>query len=228
MEKDNLGVVMLHVKDREFVVPGQLLGENIWHDVNCFHEEDSVFSSIQGIARVEDSRVKVIPSSGGYIPKEGDLVIGVVSKVLTGRWVVDIRSPYLCTLRGEEVTRDPLTVDLSRFFKVGDAISAKISCVDEVNSCQITGPWRLEEGVIIDVNPKRVPRVVGKKRSMLGILKEKTRCKIVVGQNGWIWIKDERTELAIKTIKKIEREAQTPGLTDRITRMLESELSKSK
>lgn len=214
---------MLYVQDRERVIPGQLIGEKIQHDISCFHEGDSIFSSIHGIARVDDNRVRVIPSSGWYIPKENDLVIGVITEVLTGRWEVDIRSPYLCTLRGEEVTRDPLGVDLGRYFKVGEIISAKISGVDEVNSCQITKPWKLEGGIIIDVNPKRVPRVVGKKRSMLNIIKDKTGCKIVVGQNGWIWVNGSRTELAIKTIKKIEREAQTHGLTDRIIGMLDKE-----
>lgn len=226
MEKDNAGEFMLYVQDRELVIPGQLIGEKIRHDINCFHEGDSVFSSIHGIARVENDRVRVIPSAGWYVPKEGDVVIGVVTNILPGRWAVDIRSPYLCTLRGEEVTRDPLSVDLSRYFKVGDIISAKISMVDEVHSCQTTGPWKLEKGIIIDVNPKRVPRVVGKKRSMLNIIKEKTGCKIVVGQNGWIWIKDKQTELVIKTIKKVEREAQTHGLTDRITGMLDKTLGK--
>jgi exosome complex RNA-binding protein Rrp4 len=28
-------------------------------------------------------------------------------------------------------------------------------------------PWRIESGLIIDVDPKRVPRIVGKKKSML-------------------------------------------------------------
>ncbi|OYT42446.1 MAG: RNA-binding protein [Candidatus Altiarchaeales archaeon ex4484_43] len=215
---------MLYVQDGELVIPGQLIGKKIRHDINCFHEGDNVFSSIRGIVRVEDNRVRVIPSSGGYVPKEGDLVIGVITNILPGRWAVSIRSPYLCTLRGEEVTRDPLSVDLSRYFNVGDCISAKISMVDEVHSCHITGPWKLEGGIIIDIDPKRVPRVVGRKRSMLNIIKEKTGCKIVVGQNGWIWIKDKQTEFAIKTIKRIEREAQTHGLTDRITKMLDKEL----
>lgn len=214
---------MFHVKDRELVIPGQLIGENIRHDINCFHEGDRVYSSVHGIVRIEGNHIKVIPSTGWYMPKEGDLIIGVITEVLMGWWAVDIRAPNICSLRGEEMTRDPLNVDLSRYFNVGDVISAKISKVDEVNACQLTRPWKLEGGIIINVNPKRVPRVVGKKRSMLNIIKEKTGSKIIVGQNGWIWIKEGQTELTIKTIKKIEREAQTQGLTDRITEILEKE-----
>jgi exosome complex component RRP4 len=217
---------MLQVKDRDLVIPGQLIGENLRHDLNCFHEGDLVFSSVHGIVRFEENRVKVIPSTGGYVPKEGDLVIGVITEVGTGYWPVDIRSPYMCTIRGEEMTRDPLSVDLSRYFKAGEIISAKITDVDEVNSCLLTRPWKLEGGIIIEVNPKRVPRVVGKKKSMLNIIRDHTQTKIVVGQNGWIWIKGDNTELAIKAIKKVEREAQSQGLTDRIIEMLEKEAGK--
>jgi exosome complex component RRP4 len=71
-----------------------------------------------------------------------------------------------------------------------------------------------------------VPRVVGKKKSMLNIIRDHTQTKIVVGQNGWIWIKGDNTELAIKAIKKVEREAQSQGLTDRIIEMLEKEAGK--
>ncbi|MBN2014971.1 MAG: RNA-binding protein [Candidatus Altiarchaeota archaeon] len=217
---------MLHIKDREIVIPGQLMGDNIRHDINCFHEKDKVYSSVHGMVRVEDNYVKIIPSTGWYMPKEGDLIIGVITEVLTGWWAVDIRVPNICSLRGEEMTRDPLNVDLSQYFNVGDVISAKILEVDEVNACHLTRPWKLEGGITVNVNPKRVPRVVGKKRSMLNIIKEKTGSKIIVGQNGWIWVKEGKTELAIRTIRKIEKEAQTHGLTDRITEMLEREVGK--
>lgn len=217
---------MLQVKDRQLVIPGQLIGENIRYDLNCFREGEKVYSSVHGMVRIEENKVKVIPSRGWYIPKEGDLIIGAIMDVQQGYWPVDIRSPYSCTLRGEEVTRDPLNVDLSKYFKAGEIISAKIAEVDEVNACTITGPWKLEGGVIIEVNSKRVPRVVGKKKSMLNIIREYTNTKIVVGQNGWIWIKGENIELATNAIKKVEREAQTQGLTDRIIEMLKNEKGK--
>ncbi len=212
---------MLHIKDRDLVIPGQLIGENVRHDMNCFREGDNVYSSIHGMVRADENMVKVIPSTGEYIPKEGDLIIGVVAEVMMSWWLVDINSPYMCSMRGEEMTREPLNNDLNKYFKTGDTISAKVSRVDEVNSCQLSRPWKLEDGLTINVNPKRIPRVVGRKKSMLNIIKEKTGSKIVVGQNGWIWIKGNKTELAIEKIKKVEREAQTQGLTDRITEMLE-------
>ncbi|RLI94501.1 MAG: RNA-binding protein, partial [Candidatus Altiarchaeales archaeon] len=69
---------MLRIKNNEFVIPGQLIGSRIICDTNCFYENGKVYSAIQGIARVIGNRVIIIPSSGTYVPKEGDIVIGVV------------------------------------------------------------------------------------------------------------------------------------------------------
>lgn len=214
---------MLNVKDRDLVIPGQLLGENLYHDLNCFRENNHVYSSVEGMVRIDNRRVRIIPSTGEYIPKEDDVIIGVITDVLVGRFFVNINSPYNCSMRSEEVSKDAMKKDLSRYLKVGDIITAKISEVNEVYSCQLIRPWRIEGGLIIDVNPKRVPRVIGKRKSMLNMIKEKTKSKIIVGQNGKIWIKGGNVDLAVRTIKRIERYAQTRGLTDKIAEILERE-----
>ena len=48
------------------------------------------------------------------------------------------------------------------------------------------------------------------------------------GQNGWVWLNSEDPKmelLAIETIKKIELEATSSGLTDRIKEFLEKKAS---
>lgn len=210
----------MSIKNRELVIPGQLIGENLYHGLNCFRDDKWLFSAVRGMVRVDGNRVRIIPSSGTYIPQEGDVVIGVIKNLLVSRWIVDINSAYECSLSSEEVSRE-LKGNLDRYYKVGDIISAKISGVNEIYSTQIIRPWKMENGRIVNVNPKRVPRVVGRKKSMLNMIKEKTGCKIVVGQNGRIWVKGEKSELVVEIIKRIEREALTQGLTDRIKRLLE-------
>ncbi len=170
--------------------------------------------------KIEGNKVRIIPSSGTYIPQEGDIVIGVIKNILPGRWAVDINSAYECYLSSEGISRE-LKGNLDRYYRVGDVISAKVSEVNEVYSTQIIGPRKMENGIIVNVNPKRVSRVVGKKKSMLNMIKEKTGCKIVVGQNGRIWIKGEKSEFVAEIIKRIESEALTVGLTDRIKKLLE-------
>ena len=56
---------------------------------------------------------------------------------------------------------------------------------------------------------------------MIELIKNKTGCQIVVGQNGVVWLKGTNEGLAAKTVLMIEREAHTEGLTERITQFLE-------
>ena len=57
---------------------------------------------------------------------------------------------------------------------------------------------------------------------MIKLLKQMTRCEIMVGQNGNIWIKGERQmeDIVERAILKIDKEAHIPGLTDRIKKYL--------
>ena len=85
------------------------------------------------------------------------------------------------------------------------------------------GLMKLKGGMMIDVTPSKVPRVIGKQGSMISLLKERTGCKIIVGQNGKVWIKGENFEnekKAVDAIKMIEEFAHTAGLTDRISGFL--------
>jgi exosome complex component RRP4 len=66
---------------------------------------------------------------------------------------------------------------------------------------------------------------------MITVIKKETGCQVLVGQNGSIVVsgktpKDER--LAIMAIRKIEQEAHTSGLTDRVAEMIRKEKSEKK
>jgi len=71
----------------------------------------------------------------------------------------------------------------------------------------------------VEIEPCKVGRVIGKKKSMMNMLIEQTKCEVFVGNNGRILLKCPNLELeyiAILAIKKIENEAHTTGLTERI------------
>jgi exosome complex component RRP4 len=90
------------------------------------------------------------------------------------------------------------------------------------------GLRKLSGGVVISVNPSKVPRVIGKNGSMVTMVKRATNCNIAVGQNGLVWVqgapKDQIT--AIAAIRKIEEEAHTSGLTERMEKELGYDSSK--
>jgi exosome complex component RRP4 len=126
----------------------------------------------------------------------------------------------------------PKGADLTRYLDVGDYIIAKITNVTSQILVDLTmkGPGlkKLPSGRILEVNTNKVPRIIGKQGSMVGMIKQATDCRILVGQNGLIWIQGEPSGelIAVKAIRKIEQESHISGLTDRIKDFLEKETGK--
>jgi exosome complex component RRP4 len=215
--------------DKKLVIPGDYLSDDVkMADEGTYVENDKVYSSVFGIASTKN-HIRVVPLSGKYIPKPGDLIIGTVSEVAFSNWIVNIRSPYEGLLHISEFPRRIESTDMSKYLKVGDSIMTFVKDVDASMKVELTlNDQRLrqiKEGRIIEVTPSKVPRFIGRSGSMIAMLKNETNCNIFIGQNGRIWItgKDMDMDLAVKAILKIERETHISGLTDRITRFLKEE-----
>lgn len=89
------------------------------------------------------------------------------------------------------------------------------------------GLGRIDDGMIIKINPNKVPRVIGKEGSMVTTIKEITRAEITVGQNGLISIEGKTIEDELNTKKIIEficNNSYVEGLTERIKEYAEKEL----
>ncbi len=218
--------------DKKLVIPGEFLSDDAnLADEGTYVEEGKVFSSVFGIASLKN-HVRVVPLSGKYIPRPGDMIIGIITEVSFSNWIVDIRSPYEGLLHISEYPRRIENTDMSKYLKVGDAIITLVTDVDPSMKVELTlNDQRLrqiKEGRIIDVTPSKVPRLIGRSGSMIAMLKNETNCNIFIGQNGRVWItgKDKDLELAVKAILKIERESHVSGLTDRLTRFLKEEKDK--
>lgn len=213
---------MIHVENRALVVPGQLLAEGDFKvGRGAYREGNSVFSSVVGLAEIKGNEISVIALEGSYEPRVGDKVIGVVVDQHPYGWKVDISAPYLADLpRDLSETSEPS-------LHVGDLMLAEVEQVTELKKVRLSikgkGCGKLEEGYLIEITPVKTPRVVGKRRSMLTVLQSVGETELVVGQNGRILVKtkDERRLSAImEAIRRIEREAHTTGLTDRIKTFL--------
>ncbi len=222
------------VKNREVVVPGQPLAKGRFKLGRDVYRDDSgiIRAKKLGLADIKEDTVSVVPLSGVYIPKEGDIVIGIISRISGSTIIVDIRSPYQGVIpipRGRATER----VDMRKYnLKLGDVILAKVKAFDGSSSLLLTidmeGLGKLEGGYILEVEPAKVPRVIGKRQSMLTILKEKTRSDIIVGNNGRIWVRSPSLKelLALeKALRKIETESHVSGLSDRVSSFLTQELS---
>lgn len=224
----------IYVANRQIVRPGDLLGvgRDIVAGDYTYREGDRVYSMILGLAEVDDGKVSVIPLEGTPLPKEGDIVIGLIVGVGITNWIVDIRGPYKAILNANEALEsfNPITDDLRKYLDIGDYIVAKIILFDRTRNPMLTikgkGLGKITEGIVIDVKPSRVPRIIGRKKNMVNMLMEMTGCTIVIGQNGRLWIRcpDKRVEdIVIRAIRKIEAEAHIPGLTERVKMFIEEE-----
>jgi exosome complex component RRP4 len=215
--------------DKKLVIPGEFLSDDPSQaDEGTYVEDNKVFSTVFGIASFKN-RIRVVPLAGKYIPKPGDLIIGIIKEVTYSNWIVDIRSPYDGLLHISEFPRRIENDEMSKYLKIGDSIMTLISDVDASMKVELTlNDQRLrpiKEGRIVEVTSSKVPRFIGRSGSMIAMLKNETKCNIFIGQNGRIWItgRDNGMDLAIKSLLKIERETHISGLTDRITKFLKEQ-----
>ncbi len=213
----------------KIVVPGEALGEGSKRGDYTYMENKEIKSGIFGLKSDRKGQISVIPLAGKYIPKEGDMVIGVVTNVNRNGWTINIDSPYDIYMNRDRRKNDD-DFDLRRLYKEGDLVSVKVISVNEVKRSYAEGPRKLRGGRIVIVNAKKVPRIIGSKKSMLSLLRDKTGCRVTVGQNGIIWLDgpEKSMQLVIDAILKIERESHTSGLTDRISEFLDEGMKKIK
>ncbi len=190
------------------------------------------YASQLGIKKVRGDYVNIIPLSGRYMPRQGDTVIGEITDIAASYWLVDINAPYPAPLHASEVPWKVDFGDTSRFLNVEDVVLLKVLSVDEAKRIQVTMKerdlGRLRGGRTIDVSNSKVPRIIGRKGSMIGLIKEYTECRMFVGQNGRIWLDGsmDGMYLAVKAIRRIEEDAQVLGLTESIEVMLREATAK--
>ncbi len=223
----------LYFKDWDIVVPGELLAEgNYRAGSNVLRDDDKLYSTTVGIFKFTRGTVNVVALSGPYIPKVGDLVIGEVVDITSSNYVVDIRAPHVAFLHVSEASPRPINPheeDLRKLYDVGDMLLAKVSSFERAFNpsltCKERGLGKITRGRIIAIPPAKVPRLIGRRRSMITMIKNETGCEVVVGQNGYIWVVGESPEdedLVAEAVRRVVEEAHVAGLTARVLNMLKS------
>lgn len=222
---------------KQLVTPGELLaeGDYIAGD-NTYKEDDKILASRVGLIGIEGQRLYVTALKGCYIPSVEDFVIGKVIDISMSGWVVDINAPYEAMLFVSDVIErsfNPQKDVLTQIYNLGDQVKAKIIAYDRTRGPILTtrgpGLGKITRGRVIGITPAKIPRVIGARGSMVNMLKQEINCYIGIGQNGRILVSGvtpEDEDLAILAIRKIEAEAHTLGLTDRIRDLIQEVKSK--
>ena len=222
---------------RQLVTPGELLAEGDYlAGENTYLENGKIYSQRIGLVDSENKKVDVVALRAFYIPKPGDIVIGSVIEVGFNGWTIDIKSPYTAMLRASDVLSRPFKPqndELSQVLNAGELVVAKIASYDRAHDPQLTvaepGLGKITRGQLMRVTPTKIPRIIGRKGSMISMIKQETNCQIILGLNGVILVTGktpEDEELAMTAIAKIENESHTSGLTDRVTQLLKEEKQK--
>ena len=89
-------------------------------------------------------------------------------------------------------------MDMTKILDVGDTIIAKIVDLDRRRTpiLSILGRdlGKARDGFIIKITPSKIPRLIGKKGSMINMILQETRCQVTIGQNGRILISGKNRE----------------------------------
>ena len=210
--------------ERKVVIPGEVIikGDNYLPGEGTEKTEDGIISLRYGLAEEVNRLVKVIPLSGVYHPRRGNVVIGKVENITFNGWVLDIGCADTAFLSLMEVPKFVNKDSLDEVMDIGDTAVVKIWGINRRGidlTLKSRGLGKIEEGIIIRINPYKVPRVIGKEGSMIKIIKDETGCNITVGQNGFVWIKGDKIEnelLAKKAILFVTEKSFISGLTEEV------------
>jgi len=201
-------------KKKQIVVPGELItDERKKLGQHVFIENGKIYSDALGITYPDAGVAYVVPLVGIYLPQSDDLVVGIVERETVKGYMVGINSIYPSYISADKC-RDMLSK--------GGIVSAKVNSVNEINEAELFDVRVFYGGEILSVSPAKVPRIIGKNGSMLAVLKNGTGCNVVVGRNGWAWVKGGDVAKLIDAIKLIEAESHLDNLTVKVEELLKA------
>jgi len=217
---------------RKYVIPGDVVTTGPFRpELNVILEGNKIISTTIGISEIYDDSVKVIPLTGKYIPKINDLVIGKVISHTSLSWELDINSCYVGFLPAQDVFGRDFSAhadELTSKLKSGDLVAARIANFDRTRDPLVTIADRdlgkIDSGDLIKISPSKVPRLIGKRGSMIQMIEMATNAAVTIGQNGWVVVSCETPEGLLKAKKAIEmvnEKAHVANLTDQVKEMLE-------
>ncbi len=217
---------------RKYVIPGDVITTGPFRpEQNVILEGNKIISTTIGISEIYDDSAKVISLTGKYLPKINDLVIGKVISHTSLSWELDINSCYVGFLPASDVFGRDFSAhadELTTKLKAGDLVAARVANFDRTRDPLITIADRdlgkIESGDLIKISPSKVPRLIGKRGTMIQTIETATNAVITIGQNGWVVVSCENPEgllKAKKAIQMVNEHAHVANLTDQVKEMLD-------
>lgn len=199
-----------------FVMPGELISEEKkkFGD-HVFTNQGKLYSDVVGFVEEFNGVIRVNAATNEkYLPKEGDLVLGIITGEKATGYTVDIHSLLESYVQKKEL-REPL--------KEKTVISARVQGVSDNKEASLADVRAFFGGELFEISPVKSTLAIGKNAATLELLKRYTNSTILVGRNGFVWGKGGNLVLLEKAIAVIENAA----LTDDVEKQLQAVLGKT-
>ncbi|MXY37797.1 MAG: RNA-binding protein [Cenarchaeum sp. SB0664_bin_35] len=219
---------------RKNVIPGDVITTATYrNDQNTILDGRLIISTAVGVSEISDGVVRVIPLTGMYMPRIDDMIVGKVVTHTSLSWELDINSCYVGFLPATDVFGRDFSArsdELNTRLKKGDLVAARIANSDRSRDPLLTivdrDLGKIDSGELIEIPSSKIPRLIGKRGTMIQMIESQTGSMITVGQNGWVVVHNEDYNGLIKAkkaIRMVEKMAHLHNLTDKIRKMLEAE-----
>ncbi len=194
---------------KEIIFPGDEIKENTKTGFGTYKKNGKAYSKYLGILYKDDG-VKVIPISGKYVPKESDIIVGVVQNEDNYVYLLDINSH-----------KQGVFFKRNQTAKLYDIYLLRVKTVNEVKDIDIEIISKLTGGELVKVNPRKVARLIGKNKSMQTLIETKTNSRLVIGLNGLVYVIGENMEKVKEIISFIEEYSHEDNLTNKVSDVLD-------
>lgn len=218
---------------RKHVIPGSVITSGPYRpEQNVIMEGKNIVSTMVGISEIFDGTVRVIPLTGKYYPKINDLVVGKVLTNTSLSWELDLGSSYVGVLPASDVFGRNFSAHADELFsklRPGDLVVARIANFDRTRDPLLTVSdsdlGKIDSGELVEISPSKVPRLIGKRGSMIQAIETATDSIITIGQNGRVVIACEDSDGLLKAkraVQMVDEMAHVANLTDQVKAMLDS------
>ena len=183
--------------EQRLVTPGMTIGSSTGKRAGSgiIAENETFVATQLGWLREINNTVSIDPIHAAYMPRSGDLIVGNVAEVRNNLWFMDINGAFQGLL---PMSLAPWKVEFGaarQHMDVGNVVLARVQEVDECHNVVLTmkgvGLRRLNQGTVESIPVQHIDRVRGENNSTLQRLRDACDCRIMVGENGRIWIDGE-------------------------------------
>ncbi len=217
----------------KYVIPGDVVTTRpLRPEQNVIFDGNKIISTAVGTSEIYEDSIRVIPLTGKYIPKINDLVIGKVISYTSMSWELDINSCYVGFLPAQDVFGRDFSAhadELTSKLKLGDLVAARIANFDRTRDPLITicdrDLGKIDSGILVPISPSKVPRLIGKRGTMIQTIEVATGAMITIGQNGRIIVSCESPNGLLKAknaVQMVDEKAHVANLVDQVKKMLDS------